>query len=200
MIEKYTKNNSSLLGGIVAIIVGLVMIIWSDRVLNLGIKLIGIVAIVIGLVQFVGFLSRPRKTANRWAYLPIAAPIAVVWGTLLLLNPELWKNLFVILVGVLLIFLGLYQLVSMYKIKKSGVKVSGIYFFFSILLMMSGIFVAAQPTYTASWFITFIGAWILAYGVVELFGYFSLRGPIEDHSASPDKQIEVEDKTQSVEE
>lgn len=84
-----------------------------------------------------------------------------------------------ILFGVLLIFLGLYQLVSMYKIKKSGIKVPGVYFFFSILLMIAGIFAAVQPAYMASWFMTFVGAWILAYGVIEILSYFTLRAPIE---------------------
>lgn len=179
-MEKSIRTYNALLWGIVALIVGLVMIVWSVRILQWGVKLIGVVAIVIGVVQFVGFMVRTKGMADRWKYLPIASPIAVIWGTLLLLSPELWTNLFLILFGVLLIFLGLYQLVSMYKIKKNGVKVPGFYFFFSILLMVAGIFAAAQPTYMASWFMTFIGAWILAYGVMEIFSYFTLRAPMEE--------------------
>lgn len=178
--NKYIKNNSSLLAGIAAVIVGLVMIVWSATILKWGVKLIGVVAIVIGLTQFLGFMVRTKGRADRWKYLPIAAPIAVIWGGLLLLTPELWTSLFMILFGVLLIFLGLYQLVAMYKVKKSGVKVAGIYFFFSILLMVAGIFATVQPVFMQTWFMTFIGAWILAYGIIEVFGYFTLRAPIAE--------------------
>lgn len=187
-MEKYTKNNSLLIG-IAAVVIGLVMIVWSATILKWGVKLIGVVAMVIGLTQFIGFMVRTKGVADRWKYLPIAAPIAVIWGGLLLLTPELWTSLFMILFGVLLIFLGLYQLVTMYKVKKSGVKVSGIYFFFSILLMIAGIFASVQPAYMASWFMTFIGAWILAYGVIEIFGYFTLRAPIAESA------VKVEETT-----
>lgn len=188
-MEKSIRTYNALLWGIVALIVGLVMIVWSVRILQWGVKLIGVVAIVIGVVQFVGFMVRTKGMADRWKYLPIASPIAVIWGTLLLLSPELWTNLFLILFGVLLIFLGLYQLVSMYKIKKNGVKVPGFYFFFSILLMVAGIFAAAQPTYMASWFMTFIGAWILAYGVMEIFSYFTLRAPMEETATKEAEEV-----------
>lgn len=190
-MEKNIRTYNALLWGIVAVVVGIVMIVWSASILKWGVKLIGVVAIIIGLIQFIGFLVRTKGLPERWKYLPIAAPIAVIWGALLLLSPELWTNLFLILFGVLLIFLGLYQLVSMYKIKKGGVKVSGIYFFFSILLMVAGIFAAAQPTYMASWFITFIGAWILAYGVVEIFSYFTLRVPLEPKPTTGAENEEV---------
>lgn len=203
-MEKTIRTYNALLWGIVAVIVGLVMIVWSVRILQWGVKLIGVVAIVIGVVQFVSFIVRTKGMTDRWKYLPIAAPIAVIWGTLLLLSPELWTNLFLILFGVLLIFLGLYQLVSMYKIKKNGVKVPGFYFFFSILLMVAGIFAAAQPTYMASWFMTFIGAWILAYGVMEIFSYFTLRAPLEGHEAPVSQEKEetkaVDEEVKKIEE
>lgn len=178
-MEQKLRSYSDLLFGIAAIVVGLVMIVWSDRILLRLIQVIGAIAIVVGAIQFFSFLVRTKGVADRWTYMPIAAPIAVAWGILLLLSPELWKNLFVILMGLFLMFLGLYQSVALYKLKRrNGVKVSGIYFFFSILMMIAGVFVAAQPIYMASWFITFVGAWILAYGTIEIFSYFTLRAPI----------------------
>ena len=168
-------------------IIGIVLVIWPRDILQWAVRLIGIVSIVIGSVQFFGFLVRTKGIENRWRYLPPASPIAVIWGILLLLSPELWTSLFMILFGVLLIFLGLNQLVTMFKIKKSGVKVAGLYFFFPILLMIAGFVAFVQPIYTATWFMAFVGAWILAYGIMEIFGYYSLRGPVE----SEPQQIEV---------
>ncbi|MDE5944986.1 MAG: DUF308 domain-containing protein [Rikenella sp.] len=197
-MEKKLRSYSDLLFGIAAIVVGLVMVIWSDRILLRLIQLIGAISVVIGTIQFIGFLVRTKGMTDRWTYLPIAAPIAVAWGILLLLSPELWKNLFVILIGLFLMFLGLYQSVALYKLKKkNGVKVSGIYFFFSILMMIAGIFVAAQPIYMASWFITFVGAWILAYGAIEIFSYFTLRAP-EVTAAATESGAKVEETIAEV--
>lgn len=196
-MEKYLQRTyNALMWGVVAVIIGIILVIWPRSILQWAVRLIGIVSIVIGLVQFIGFLARTKGVENRWKYLPPAAPIAVVWGILLLLSPELWTSLFMILFGVLLIFLGLNQLVTMFKIKKSGIRVPGFYFFFPVLLMIAGFVAFVQPVYTATWFMAFVGAWILAYGIMEIFGYFSLRGPIEGTTTVEDvKPIEIEDKT-----
>lgn len=195
-MEKYLQRTyNALMWGVVAIIIGIILVIWPRSILQWAVRLIGIVSIVIGSVQFIGFLARTKGVENRWKYLPPAAPIAVVWGILLLLSPELWTSLFMILFGVLLIFLGLNQLVTMFKIRKSGIRVPGFYFFFPVLLMIAGFVAFVQPVYTATWFMAFVGAWILAYGIMEIFGYFSLRGPIEGNIVEDVKPVEIEDKT-----
>lgn len=195
-MEKYLQRTSNaLIWGVVAVIIGIILVIWPRSILQWAVRLIGIVSIVIGSVQFIGFLARTKGVENRWKYLPPAAPIAVVWGILLLLSPELWTSLFMILFGVLLIFLGLNQLVTMFKIRKSGIRVPGFYFFFPVLLMIAGFVAFVQPVYTATWFMAFVGAWILAYGIMEIFGYFSLRGPIEGNIVEDVKPVEIEDKT-----
>lgn len=195
-MEKYLQRTyNALMWGVVAVIIGIILVIWPRSILQWAVRLIGIVSIVIGSVQFIGFLARTKGVENRWKYLPPAAPIAVVWGILLLLSPELWTSLFMILFGVLLIFLGLNQLVTMFKIRKSGIRVPGFYFFFPVLLMIAGFVAFVQPVYTATWFMAFVGAWILAYGIMEIFGYFSLRGPIEGNIVEDVKPVEIEDKT-----
>lgn len=179
MEKSISKSNNSLFSGIVAIVIGIILVIWPHNILQWALRLIGIVSIVIGVVQFLGFLVRTRGVENRWKYLPLSAPIAAVWGILLLLSPDLWTSLFMILFGILLIFLGLTQLISMVKVRKGGIAVNWPYFVFPILLIIAGFVTFAQPIYTATWFMIFIGGWILAYGIVEVFSYFSLRGPIQ---------------------
>lgn len=179
MEKNISKSNNSLFSGIVAIVIGIILVIWPHNILQWALRLIGIVSIVIGVVQFLGFLVRTRGVENRWKYLPLSAPIAAVWGILLLLSPDLWTSLFMIMFGILLIFLGLTQLISMVKVRKGGIAVNWLYFVFPILLIIAGFVTFAQPIYTATWFMIFIGGWILAYGIVEVFSYFSLRGPIQ---------------------
>lgn len=190
-MEKYIqKSYNALVWGVVAVVIGIILVIWPRDILQWAVRLIGIVSIVIGAVQFFGFLARTKGMEDRWKYLPPAAPIAVIWGILLLLSPELWTSLFMILFGVLLIFLGLNQLVTIFKVKKGGVKVAGFYFLFPILLMIAGFVAFVQPIYTATWFMAFVGAWILAYGIMEIFGYFSLRGPIKEESKTIEAKAE----------
>lgn len=192
-MEKYIqKNYNALTWGVTALIIGMILVVWPRDILQWAVRLIGIVSVVIGSVQFLGFLVRTKGAKNRWKFLPPAAPIVIIWGVLLLLSPELWTSLFMILFGILLIFLGLNQLVTLLKLKKSGIRVAGAYFFFPILLMIAGFVAFVQPVYTATWFITFVGAWILAYGIMEIFTYFSLRLPLE--GVVPQIEVTPEEK------
>ena len=68
-MEQKLRSYSDLLFGIAAIVVGLVMIVWSDRILLRLIQVIGAIAIVVGAIQFFSFLVRTKGVADRWTYM-----------------------------------------------------------------------------------------------------------------------------------
>jgi uncharacterized membrane protein HdeD (DUF308 family) len=70
-MEQKLRSYSDLLFGIAAIVVGLVMIVWSDRILLRLIQVIGAIAIVVGAIQFFSFLVRTKGVADRWTYMPL---------------------------------------------------------------------------------------------------------------------------------
>lgn len=176
-MEHQFRSYTSLLWGVVALVVGLVIILWPQNVLPGLVKLIGIIAIVVGLIQFIAFLARTRDVENRWKYLPPSSYIAVIWGVLLTISPQTWANFFMILFGILLIALGIFQFRCLLKLRKLGTRVSWLYFLFSFLLFGAGIATFMEPVSSAWWVMTFIGSWILAYGIIEIFQFFSLRPP-----------------------
>lgn len=173
-MEKYMKSYNSLLWGVAAVIVGLVLMIWPHNIIQWSVRLFGIVLVLVGAVQFLGFLARTRGLEDRWQYFPPSSVIAILGGAILLITPDFWAGVFAILCGVLLIFLGLVQIVSLIRVRKTGVKVSWGYYIFPLLLIMAGFVVVVQPLFMANWFVIFVGAWILAYGIMEIFAYFSL--------------------------
>lgn len=175
-MEKCSKKYTTLYGGIIAVIVGLILVAWPGNVLLWAVYFVGILSLLMGVLQFLGFLTRTKGIENRWRYLPITSPIAVLWGILLLARPALWVEFFMIFLGVVMLFIGVMQLVSLGRIKKSGVKVAGGYFIFPVLLLIAAGVVFFNPFATMAWLVVFVGAWIIAYGVIELFGYFSLKG------------------------
>ncbi|HJE88536.1 HdeD family acid-resistance protein [Rikenella microfusus] len=176
-MEKYIKTytGNSLLWGVLTALVGLVFIIWPDSVLRWAVYLVGILSLVAGIVQFLGFLARTRGVENRWRYLPLTSPLAVLWGILLLAKPDVWIELFMIVLGVVMLLMAVMQLVSLGQMRKAGIPVTGGYFVFPVLLLLAGIVVFFNPFATTVWLTVFFGAWVLAYGVVEMFDYFSLH-------------------------
>ncbi len=169
------RSSVSLLWGAIAILAGLVLMIWPQEIIQWTIRLLGILLLLIGVVQFLGFLVQTRGQENRWQYLPTVSVISLLGGALLLLMPEFWAGMWAILCGVLLILLALMQIVSLVRTHRHGIRVAWGYYIFPLLLMGAGGVVVAEPLFVARWLVVFVGAWVLAYGIVELFEFITLR-------------------------
>lgn len=176
-MEKYVKTSNPVLWGTIAVLIGLIFVIWPDSVVRWAVYLIGIISLVAGVVQFLGFLAQTKAMENRWRYFPLTSALAVLWGILLLARPGFWVEFFMILFGVAMLFIAVGQLISLARIRKSGTPVTVGYFVFPALMLLAAIVVFFNPFATTVWLVVFVGAWIIAYGITEMFSYFSLRSP-----------------------
>lgn len=176
-MEKYIKTRyNSLLVGIVAILVGMLFVVFNSAILDWAICFVAILSLLAGIVQFFAFLARTKGVENRWRHMPVTSVIAVAWGVLLLVNPKFWTDFFMIVFGLLIIYLAVNQVITLVQTKRSGVVVGWGYFVFPVLFLLSGVTIFVLPRSSATWIMLFIGAWIIAYGIMEMFGYFSLKG------------------------
>lgn len=171
-MKTYIPYNS-LLWGIGAIVVGLLLLFNPEDVIILTVKLLGILSLTIGSIQLIVQLIQNRKAEHK--VVPFSAILMAVWGALLLIRPALWADFFMLLIGLTMIFLSLNMLITYRKVSKSGHKVSGAYYIFPVLMLLSGITTIINPLFLASWLVIFVGVWILFYGIVELISYFSLK-------------------------
>ncbi len=177
MAQKKSKSiHHSLAWGIASILVGLVFLIRPNNVLEDIIYLLGILLIIGGIIQFLGFLARTKGWENRWKYLPLASVLSVAFGILLLANPPLWKGFVFVLFGISLVLLAVNQLIGLIRMQKAKqASVHWGYFIFPSLMFMAGAFVFFNPFGTERVLVIFAGAWLLAYGLLELFSFFSLH-------------------------
>lgn len=166
--------HNSLAWGIAAVVLGSILVVWPANVIIWLIYLVAALALLGAIVQFSAFMVTTRGIEGRWRHLPFTAPIAFLWGVLLLINPELWAGMFMVVFGLLIIFLSANQIVTLVRTKRSGIAVGWGYFVFPVLFMLSGFAVFTKPLNSAEWIMIFIGAWIIAYGLTEMFSYFSL--------------------------
>ena len=158
-----------------AIVVGLLMVIWPDNILNWAVWIIGIVSLVAGVVQLISYFVQRARSANRWRGFPLLAVLAVIWGIMLLAQPEVWVRLLMVVLALPMILLAIDQMISLGRIRKAGLPIKWTYYIFPILLLVSGGVVLFNPFTTAVWLVIFVGAWIIAYGVIEMFTYFSIK-------------------------
>lgn len=164
---------NSLLWGIGAIVIGLLLLFNPNNAILLATRLIGILSLTIGVIQLGVQLVLNRKYETKT--FPLSAILSMVWGVLLLVRPAFWTEFFMIVLGLLMMILAVNQISTYRKVSKDGVKVSFAYYIFPCLLLLSGVTTIIEPIFLAEWIVIFVACWILAYGVVEIANYFALK-------------------------
>lgn len=160
---------------VVAIVIGILFIIWPDDVIQWAVLFIGILSLSAGIIQIiVYFVNRKREVSARSGLLIIGL-LTLIWGALLLLQPQVWANLLLVVMSIPMILLAISQLVLLVRKRRAGFIVPWGYFVFPILFFLSGVTVMFNPFASALWLVFFVGIWIIAYGVMEMVNYFSIR-------------------------
>lgn len=98
----------------------------------------------------------------------------ILWGLLFLLSPMTIVKVFGFFFGVIFILLGAMQFMgAIGTLSKSFW--SWIFMVFSVLLISGGVYLLAQPIESAEKILTFLGAILLVYGVLELIMAWRLK-------------------------
>ncbi len=174
-MKNYLKFHNSLLWGLFAVLFGGLLLYWQREFLHHLIMIMGGISILVGLIQFLTFMHETRGTERRWHQFPLSVVITVVLGILLLTNAPQWTELFITIMGVILIMLGLLQIQVLRAISKRTVGMSKLLFLFPTLMMLSGVGVIFYPNDSADWIVIFCGIWMLLYGISEVATYFSFN-------------------------
>lgn len=164
---------NSLIWGLIAVIVGFLMFFYQHSVLDFAVAMIGFIAIGVGVIQFLVKLFYNREQGdNRFS---IQGILAIVFGIVLLVNPEFWTKFLMVIIGIVIIILGINQIATYRKIRQSGFNLSAWFYVFPVLLTISGIITIINPHFLADWIIIFISIWIIAYGFMEIISYFAVK-------------------------
>lgn len=170
-----TYNNNPLLWSIAAIIIGVVFIVWPGNILTWLVWIIGVVSVVSGLTQIIRYFINRSRIESRWKGFPFISLLAVIFGIVLLSQPDVWIRLSMIVLSIPMILLAVDQIISLINTKKIGSQVSWTYYIFPILLLVAGVVVLLSPFTSAVWLVIFVGVWMIAYGVVEMVNFFMLK-------------------------
>lgn len=171
-----------LVSSIVAIVFGLVMLIWPVKSAYAVTIVIGIYAIIAGLLQLASGIT--AKTLSTWPRigLIVLGLLFLVSGIVALANlAESTAVLAVIVttfIGISWIFEGIVSLTSL-GLKAPAVPGSdrahkGWTIFFAIVSILAGVFVLISPLMTAVWLWIFLGASLLVTGIIGVFRASSL--------------------------
>ena len=171
-----TSNIRGAIGrAILAILFGIVLIVWPEKALGYIIMLIGVVFLVTGIIAFI-MSNRHRGDANR-NVLPFTGIGSMVLGVILICIPLTFAAVLVFMLGLVLVVAAISQFFTLSIARQMG-PVSPLSYLFPILILAAGIVILFNPFETVQGISKgasiLFGVMIIFYGITSLWNNYLL--------------------------
>ncbi len=179
--------NYSLVRIIFALIIGLVLVLMPDAAANYLVMTIGFLFLVPGIISIIGYLSTKRAEGVSVRF-PIEAVGSLLFGLWLIITPDFFSEILMYVLGFVLLMGGVWQLSSLFNARKWA-KVPMAFYIVPTLILLTGLFVVANPLDARDTIFIVIGVACLIFSIAELINWFKFtrKRPIE--------VIEIKDET-----
>ena len=169
---KTLRNN--IWRGIYAIIIGLIMVVFPDLTLKYLVIVIGIILLVIGGI-LLGIYLNARKNGLHYQRVPVEGVLTIVLGLMLVIVPNFFISILMLILGVLLVLTGIIQITDIIILQKHNIKLSWIFYIFPIITFSAGIVVVLNPFSSIETLMMFFGIASLFSGIIDIIDEIVIR-------------------------
>lgn len=162
-----------LLRGLLAVIFGILAIVWPEVSLLTLITLFGAFALVDGIFSVVVGISSYGEHERWWAIL-LAGLAGIIFGGLTLFWPEVTTTVLVYFIAAWAVVTGLFTVLGAIQLRRV-IRGEGWLILSGILSIVFGIFLFVYPGASALGLILLIGAYAIVFGITEIMLAFRLR-------------------------
>lgn len=161
-------DDSRLFKGIILSILGLLLVLFPVRVLNLMSIVVGILALVTGLISLFQYIR--RKDGSGFMYIMLFESVLdIILGIILIIFPETTMLIVSILLGIWVITGGILNVFSSVYARQLKQQNWWQYLIMGILIIILGIIMFVHPVFTMKTFLILIGLLLLVFGGVNLY-------------------------------
>jgi uncharacterized membrane protein HdeD (DUF308 family) len=165
--------------GIVTLILGLIVTFHPSGSLNVIAVLLGLLMIISGLFHLIRMFGRGE---SHRVWLGIAGLLLIVLGVVLIRHLHLTVAIIGLLVGISWIVQGLAALAG--GMSAGSGEGRGWWIFFGIVSLIGGIVIVAVPVATVTALAVLVGIWFIVEGIFEIIGGFRLRRMVHQARAT----------------
>lgn len=165
---------SSVMRCFLAIIVGLIFILWSELTMTYFVMAIGLCFVLPGAFVLFGYLTRKRNEGEPDPMFPLEAAGSIFLGLSLIVFPHFFAGIFMYVLGAILLVAGIQQ-TSWLILAHKWCKVPYGFYLLPILIFVTGLMILIHPFETASNTFVVFGVAILLYGLSELVHRYKFR-------------------------
>ena len=160
--------NHSIVRCICAIIVGVLLVAWPEAAIVYLVIAIGALFFLPGIYAVLSYLLKGKQLGMPFPLVSIGS------GLWLIIIPAFFVNILMYVLGAILAFAGISQLVNLFAAKK-WTEVPVGYYVVPVLVLLAGLLVLANPFAAASVPFLILGVSSIVYGVSELINQLRFR-------------------------
>ena len=170
-------SKKSVLRTVISLLLGIIFCISPNLVPKTLVVILGVAVMFIGIVSFLTLFTNKGGKPVGINYFNLA--ISLLAGLALLIFPEFFIKLLMVLLGIILIVCGIGQISSFTSVKKWGVHTSFIEYAVAVLLMLLGVVICFNPFSTQTAIFILFGIGSIVYGLVNLVSLIRIRKKLE---------------------
>jgi uncharacterized membrane protein HdeD (DUF308 family) len=165
--------------GIVTLILGLIVAFHPSGSLNVIAVLLGLLMIISGLFHLIRIFGSGE---SHRVWLGIAGLLLIVLGVVLIRHLHLTVAIIGLLIGISWIVQGLAALAG--GMAAGSGEGRGWWIFFGIVSLIGGVVIVAVPVATVTALAVLVGIWFIVEGIFEIIGGFRLRRMVHQARAT----------------
>lgn len=163
-----TLNYSVLFRSIFALILGLILVLFPDRAIEMLVIIVGVIFLVPSLLGIIRYVSLKDKSVHHF---PVEALGGMLLGLWLIVNPVFFTSFLTVVLGLLLVVGGIQQIVVLLMVRRSGVPVALYSYIMPILILLMGVLALYNPFSLAATLFMVVGYTAIVYAVVEVINW-----------------------------
>lgn len=177
------RFNNSLIRSITALLLGLLLILYPEHLGSMLVVFVGVLFFLPGLISLIGSLKGQRfkvkekpsfREGGRKSIFSVLSVGSMLFGLWLIIMPEFFIGILLILLGVVLVAGGMQQIIMLFAANR--VYTVSIYLYIMpVLLLISGFIVLINPFGVMRTGFLFVGICCLFYGIMVLINIYFFR-------------------------
>lgn len=191
--------NYSVIRGICAIIMGVLLVAWPEAAIVYLVIAIGAMFLVPSLFSLVGYFVKGRQMGMMF---PIISLGSLLFGLWLMVSPAFFVGILMYVLGAALVFAGISQIVQLVN-ARGWTQVPVGYYIMPILILLAGLIVLLNPFAAAAIPFIILGVSSIVYGVtdiINLIRFHKKEEKIVEHEVviedvTPIEEIQTEIKS-----
>jgi len=175
MEKKTTGITIGMLRGITALLIGGLLVFWSQSAVTYLIMAIGCLFLIPGLLSLLAYLrNTSSEGTRRFGWSQMLGVGSILFGLCLIVSPVFFEKSLMYALGIILSYAGLSEIIQL-TVARQWVRVPGGFYVTPVLVMLLGIFILFNPIESANLPFIVLGIGCMVYGLSDMVNVIKFR-------------------------